>query len=136
MDPKQNALFNFCKLSPPNSISYTFERVEPQLEIIPLIFYLTLLTELAFINESKGRTVTLTTSIVCGKVWSGPWLFLESIINKGVSASVGVGVGKLGETLYASYLFSFIADSESFTVTEAYYLQETETDCSFATAFA
>ena len=35
-----------------------------QLEIISLIFYLTLLTKLAFINESKGRTITLPTSIV------------------------------------------------------------------------
>ena len=100
------------------------------------MFYLTLLTELAFINESKGRTITLPTSIVWGKVWSGPWLFLESIINKGVSASVGVGAGTSGKTLYTSFFFSFITYSESLTAAEAYYLQETEMDCSFATAFA
>ena len=40
--------------------------------------------------------MTLPTSIVSGKVWSEQWLFLESIINKGVSTSVGVGVGTWG----------------------------------------
>ena len=109
-----------------------------QPEVISLIFYLTLLTELPFTNESKGRTVTLPTSIACGKVWNGQWLFLESIINKGdlrLYVGVGVGVGTLEKTLYTSYLLSFTLDSESFTVAEAYNLQETKTDCFFATAF-
>ena len=41
--------------------------------------------------------MTLPTSIVSGKVWSEQWLFLESIINKGVSTSVrGGGGGDMG----------------------------------------
>ena len=52
--------------------------------------------------------MTLPTSIVSGKVWSEQWLFLESIINKGVSTSVrGGGGGDMGggEAWYTSYLF-------------------------------
>ena len=50
----------------------------------------------------------------------------NQLLIKGVSTSVGVGVGTEGETLNTSYLFSFISYSELLTAAEAYYLQETK----------
>ena len=50
--------------------------------------------------------MTLPTSIVSGKVWSEQWLFSESTINKGVSTSVGVGVGTWGGKPGTQAIFS------------------------------